>query len=498
MFYLAVILPFVVLLVTTLVFRRPLWQSAVLSLGFSIILWLQTPGIRFDSLVIPGLRALILSCEVALILFGAITFLEYMQRIGTTQKIRESLAQFTGGSPGIEALLLAWLFCGFLEGAAGFGAPAAIVAPLLMALGFPPLIAAVLPLIGDSAAVPFGAVGTPVRIGFAGIEAPHAALYGAAINIIAGLVAPLVIFQLASRYATKSSQDKPKKPGSLWLAAWAGLCFTVPAFGLAWIGPEFPSLAGSMIGLFVFCMTLWGLCARDRVDEKPSGTIAKPLLNLIKAFGPYFLVCVLLLTGKIFLGSLNLELRLSGQVQKIGMFQPGLVFLLAIALYAITRKEWTWSEFKSLGSTAVQRLPRVWGAVFCMAGLAQLIIHSVSAGGIAPGFSTDPGAGLAFMILAPLGGAMGAFVAGSATVSNLLMTPFLAPAASGLEVDFGLILGLQLVGAGAGNMISLQNLAAVQATVGLVDQERAMLKLLWWPCALYVILAILVAMVLSL
>lgn len=499
MFYLAVTLPFLLLLVTSLVFRRPLWLSAMLSLGFAVILWLQTPGIGFGSMAVPGLRAFILSCEVALILLGAITFLEYMQRIGTTERIRESLTQFTGGRPGVAALLLAWLFCGFLEGAAGFGAPAAVVAPLLTSLGFPPLIAAVLPLIGDSAAVPFGAVGTPVRIGFAGIDANNAALYGAAINIIAGLVPPLVIFHLASRHAAKIEQNKSHQPGSLWLAGWAGFCFTVPAFGLAWIGPEFPSLAGSMIGLLLFCTTLLMLRAREqRVMEKPFMGNAEPVVKLTQAFAPYFLVCGLLLAGKIFLGPFAFELRLAGHQQRIGIFQPGLVFLLAIALWELVQKGRNRSELTNLWSTATHRLPRVWAAVFCMAGLAQLIIHGASVGLVTHEFSDSPGAALGMFVLAPIAGAIGAFVAGSATVSNLLVAPFLAQSSSSLGMDLGLILGLQLVGAGAGNMISLQNLAAVQATVGLVDQERQMLKFLWWPCALYVMLAILVAIPLSL
>lgn len=128
-----------------------------------------------------------------------------------------------------------------------------------------------------------------------------------------------------------------------------------------------------------------------------------------------------------------------------------------------------------------------------MASLAQFVVHFVATNIGTNWLTSTEVAPLALIVLAPLAGALGAFVAGSATVSNLLMAPFLAQASVGAGVDGGLILVLQLVGAGAGNMISLQNLAAVQATVGISDRERDMLKYLWWPCALYVGAAILAA-----
>jgi lactate permease len=94
-----------------------------------------------------------------------------LQEAGRTQWIKKSLASLLGEDSRIQALVLAWFFCAFLEGAAGFGAPAAVVAPLMLSLGFAPITAATLPLIGDSAAVAFGAVGTPIRIGFQGLAA---------------------------------------------------------------------------------------------------------------------------------------------------------------------------------------------------------------------------------------------------------------------------------------------------------------------------------------
>lgn len=481
---LAIILPFVLLLFLNLLLRRPLWQSAGASYLLAVGLWSRVPGVDTATLLGPTVRGFVLACEVGLILFGAITFLEYMNAIGTTDRIKAALANFTSGNVVIEALLLAWLFCGFLEGAAGFGAPAALIAPLLASLGFPSLLAAVLPLIGDSAAVPFGAVGTPVRIGLAGLPTASAGIFGAGINLVAGLVAPVAITVLARRI----TPAEKRSAGGMGLALWAGLCFTLPAFAVAFVGPEFPSLAGSLVGLFLFCMTLL-------LREKQARASArKAVLLLVKAFLPYLLVCAFLLLGKLLLGEIKFDLQILGSSQSLSAFQPGLIFLLVMGLSALWRRDQSWAQIREFTGLAASRLPFVWLAIFCMASLAQLVVRNGPTGGTGE-WTKTPAAPFILVLVAVLAGALGAFVAGSATVAGLLTGPFLAQTSELVGIDTGLILGLQLVGAGAGNMISLQNIAAVQATVGLVDQERDMLSLLWKPCALYLGLAVLVGWV---
>ena len=481
---LAIILPFVLLLFLNLVLRRPLWQSAGASYLLAIVLWSRVPGVDLATLLAPTVRGFVLACEVGLILFGAITFLEYMNAIGTTDRIKAALANFTSGNVVIEALLLAWLFCGFLEGAAGFGAPAALIAPLLASLGFPTLSAAVLPLIGDSAAVPFGAVGTPVRIGLAGLPVESAGIYGAGINVVAGLAAPLAIAALARR----TIPEEKRPAGGMGLALWAGLCFTLPAFAVAFLGPEFPSLAGSLVGLLLFCVTLL-------LRENQVGPSAREAVFLLaKAFMPYLLVCAFLLLGKLLLGEIRFEFQVLGSTQRLSAFQPGLVFLMVMAFLALWRRDQSWAQVRKFTGLAAARLPFVCLAIFCLASLAQLVVQNGPTGGSGD-WTKSPAAPFILVLVAVLAGALGAFVAGSATVAGLLTGPFLAQTSGVVGIDPGLILGLQLVGAGAGNMISLQNIAAVQATVGLVDQEREMLSLLWKPCAIYLVLAILLGWV---
>jgi lactate permease len=491
----AVAFPFIILLVLTLAFRRPLWQGGIAALASALVAWSFVPGIETGQLVPPLVRAFVVATEVGLILLGAIAFLEYMSRIGTTGRIQSSLAGFTNGDRALNALLLAWLFCGFLEGAAGFGAPAALVAPLLSSLGFSPLGAAALPLIGDSAAVPFGAVGTPVRVGFDGMTgAEQAGHYGAGLNLLIGWIPPLFIFLLVRTF-DRLKGNTPEHSTGPGLALWAGFCYSIPAFGLVWLGPEFPSLAGSLVGIGLFSMTL----AIRRGQKAPNDSTPRPSFkNLIIAFSPYLLLCLFLLGGKALLGSSRLRFDLAGSQESIGLFQPGLLFLVTIALLVILRKKESLREMFRLIGLPAKRLPGVWLAIFCMASQAQFTVR-LSNPADALGVIFDGSSGATILILmAPLAGTLGSFITGSATVSNLLCAPFLVPACALTGADPGLVLGLQLIGAGAGNMISLQNLVAVQATVGLVNREADMLKLLWRPCLAYVTAASILGWVISL
>ena len=488
----AVTIPFVLLLLLTLVLRRPLWQGGVVALVVALGAWPMTPGVAPADLVPLLFRGFVVATEVGLILLGAIAFLEYLTRIGTTARISAALATFTGGDHVLNALLLAWLFCGFLEGAAGFGAPAALIAPLLSSLGFPAVAAAALPLIGDSVAVPFGAVGTPVRVGFDGLPgAEVSGIYGAGLNLAIGWIPPLFILFIV-RGLTGLKGNTPASSTGPGRALWAGFCYSLPAFGLVWLGPEFPSLAGSLIGIALFSVTL------PRLRKNGVPPPKSRFRSLILAFAPYLFLCLLLLGGKLLLGGLKVTFSFAGTSQSLGLFQPGLIFLGCIILLALWRRKESPRDVLALLAKPSRRLPAVWLAIFCMASLARFIVGlSHPADALGPVFEGAHGATL-LVLIAPLAGTLGSFITGSATVSNLLCAPFLIPACALTGADPGLVLGLQLIGAGAGNMISLQNLVAVQATVGLANEETTLLKQLWRPCLAYLTAATVAGWLLSL
>ncbi len=121
----------------------------------------QMPGMRILASTVQGL---IISISILWIIFGAILLLNTLKHSGAVAAIRRG---FTDISPDrrVQVVIIAWLFGSFIEGASGFGTPAAIAAPLLVALGFPALAAIMLGMMIQSTPVSFGAVGTPILIG---------------------------------------------------------------------------------------------------------------------------------------------------------------------------------------------------------------------------------------------------------------------------------------------------------------------------------------------
>src|SRR5690625_1671054 len=135
-----------IVLVVTIVIAYSVWELSALNIAASTI------------------QGLFVTFDILYIIFGAILLLNLLKYSGGINIIRKSFADVSPDRR-VQVVIIAWLFGSFLEGAAGFGTPAAIVAPLLLALGYPALAAVMLGLMVQSTAVTFGAVGTPMLIG---------------------------------------------------------------------------------------------------------------------------------------------------------------------------------------------------------------------------------------------------------------------------------------------------------------------------------------------
>jgi lactate permease len=158
----------------------PIALSGALLVGFRVPAKHAMPGVRRHRpgrarawqmsavrIAAASIQGLFLTFDLLFIIFGAILLLHTLERSGGVAAIRRS---FSGVSTDrrVQAVIVAWLFGSFIEGAAGFGTPAAVVAPLLVALGFPAAAAVMLGMMVQSTAVTFGAVGTPMLVGVQG------------------------------------------------------------------------------------------------------------------------------------------------------------------------------------------------------------------------------------------------------------------------------------------------------------------------------------------
>ncbi|WP_240366216.1 L-lactate permease [Psychrobacter sp. KH172YL61] len=233
------------------------------------------------------LQGTVITISVLWIVFGALFLLNTLKHTGAIAVIR---AGFINVSPDrrVQAIIIAWCFGTFLEGASGFGTPAAIAAPLLVAIGFPALGAVLMGMMIQSTPVSFGAVGTPIVIGVnkgldtVAISALLAQegmqweeflqLITTQVAIIHGVIGtfmPLLMVMMLTRFFGK---NKSWKEGlAIWpFAIFAGLAFTVPyTLTGIFLGPEFPSLIGGLVSVAIVIQA----AKKDFWYQRPRGTL---------------------------------------------------------------------------------------------------------------------------------------------------------------------------------------------------------------------------------
>jgi lactate permease len=406
------------------------------------------------------------------IIFGALCIHEYQTRSGAISIFARWLASL-GEDRRITALFVAWFFALFLEGAAGFGTPVALAAPLLVGLGFSPLRALTLVLLGHAVGVSFGAIGTPVvPLGLAAPASAQAVSLGIAlVQAALGWSLAILIFRLA---------DPDAKGGWIWpiLAAFA---FFLPYVLLAaFIGPELPTLGGALAGSLAFAFLV-----RRRQSHVPTAITPRELLA--SAFPYLVVIAIVLLTRllpslqEMFAGATigwTYAGRFSGSVSPL--YHPGTILIAAFLITGIVHR----GRFAAAAGRAAARLPMVAVALFAVLALARLMAHSGMTELLAAAIAEAMGS--AFPLAAPAVGALGSFMVGSATGSNILFAEFQVDAAAAAGLSPALTLAGQGVGAAIGNVITPHNIVAGAATVGLIGGEGRVLRQTLPVCLAYV------------
>jgi lactate permease len=413
------------------------------------------------------------------IIFPALLLHELQLATGATARIRAALARLSD-DPRLVALLIAWFFALFAEGAAGFGTPVALAAPLLVACGFDPARAVALALVGHAAGVTFGAIGTPV-LPLVAVRGVDPLALGATLALLqAGLgwTMAVAVHRMASAQGGSA--------GTVWALA-AATAFLLPALAIAqWVGPELPTLGGALVGGVVFALVL---------RRRQRGAPAAEGRALIAAAAPYLLLLALILASRLVP---PLQQALSGVVwawslpggfegRVAPLYHPGTLLLLALLAAAMWRGDGA-AALRGAASRAASKLPGVLLALLAMLLLARLMVHSGMIAALAEGAAGFTGG--AWPVLAPAAGALGTFVTGSATASNILLADFQAATAEALGLPLLLMLAAQGLGAAIGNAVCPHNVVAGAATVGLGGRETgAILRRTLGPALLYLALA---------
>ncbi len=466
-------LPLLVVLaaMALLKWRAALAGAAGLAVASAVIWWMG----RFEGSLLAGvaMEAASSTATILWIILPALAIYELQARVGAFDRFRQALAQISDDRA-VQALLIAWFFGLFMEGAAGFGTPVALAAPLLVGLGFTPIRAVALALLGHAGGVSFGAVGTPALAQIALLDLPATALAGwtMLLHLIPMILLALAVMRLAQEGRLVWAQIR--------LALLAVVCFTLPATALAWLtGPELTTLGGALLGGALFVAVI-----------RPKGTQPRAEWQLADLL-PYMLILVLVLLTRLAapVQTALSELWLGWSWRDYSgglapLYHPGTLLLLGLVLAAsLTARR------AALGPAlraALRRLAPVALALFVMLVLARLMVHG---GLIAQAADAAAQAGVFWPILAPLIGALGTFVSGSATASNILFTEFQAATARSLDLSLLLMAAAQGVGAAIGNAIAPHNIIAGTATVGLTGRDGEVLQHTLVPALAYALCA---------
>ena len=533
------VLPILAAAVLLVGFRMP--AKTVMPLAFVLTALIAFFGweLSFTDIAASTIQGLFITFDILFIIFGAILLLNVLKYSGAVRVIRQG---FTDISPDrrVQVVIIAWLFGSFIEGAAGFGTPAAIVAPLMVALGFPALAAVVMGMMVQSTAVTFGAVGTPVLVGLRGglfSEGLEADLLAAGssfpeylqlitgniaiFHAIAGTLMPLFMVSVMTRFF---GANKSWKEGLqiFPFALFGGLAFTIPYLlnGL-FLGPEFPSLLGAPVGLLIvtFAARRGFLLPKESWDFPPKQDWAADWLGkidislneerdskgptLLQAWIPYVLVGLLLvltrlsqLPLKAFLSNLKISwegiLGTGINAATAPLYLPGTILVIVCIITYYLHKMRPEDFKKALGESARMLL----GAGFVLVFTVPMVRIYINSGLNASDLPAMPIAmaewvaasvGAIYPLFAPSIGALGAFIAGSNTVSNLMFSLFQFGVAERLAMPSNIIVAMQAVGAAAGNMIAIHNVVAASATVGLLGQEGNVLRKTIIPTLYYVL-----------
>lgn len=504
-------------------YAMPVGYLAVVAVALTV--WQMSPA----GVLAASIEGLIVALTLLYIVFGALLLLSALTVGGAMTTIRAGFDNISTDRR-VQAIIIGWLFGSFIEGASGFGTTAAVVAPLLLAMGFPAMAAVMVGLIVQSAPVSFGAVGTPILVGVAeglggdpavaervrvlGLTMPEfVSSIGFQVALMHAMVGVLIPLILVCMLTGVFGPERRFRDGlRIWpFAVYASLAMTVPSVIVArFLGPEFPSLFGGLIGLVLvmFTSSRGFLMPRDTFDFGPSSRWSPrwtgnldpenvpPVsrkIGLVHAWGPYALLAGTLVLSRVVAPVKDFLLNLSVPFENImgtgvstsiePFYSPAFLLILA-AVFAFLLHRMNRSQVLRSLQVSARQLAGTAVALLFAVPLVRVLIQSGpdlndSGLGSMPVTLAEGAAAIsggAWPLLAPWIGALGAFVAGSNTISNLTFSQFQFSTGARIGVPPELVVAAQAVGGAGGNPISIHNIVAASATVGLLGREGDLLR----------------------
>ncbi len=488
------LLPVLAVLILMAAFRWGAWQAGLAGWAVALIIAVARFGAGPDVLWVAHGKALLLSLDVLYIIWPALLFYHIVEASGSLRTIGRRLPGLTG-DPVLQVLLLGWVFASFLQGVGGFGVPVAIVAPLLVSLGVPPLMAVVIPSLGHGWAVTFGSLASSFQALMAttGLAGEELAPWSATLLGIEALGCGVAV----AHYRGGWAGVRGELPALLMIgSAMAATQYALATGGLWTLGATGAGLVGLGVGVLITRLPAYRP-AKEAQEMTPTGNPHRspPLGWAMAGYGILLAVAFGLRAipqVKAFFSQVRLSVEFPAVQTSLGYATaagPGRVIPIfghagaillysSAATYILYRLRGFYGDEARPGAkisrATLKRAVKPTFGILAMVSMATVMGMAGMTERLATGLGVV-GATL-YPLIAPWIGAVGAFMTGSNTNSNVVFAALQRDAARLLGLNVPLILGAQTAAAAIGSILAPTKLIVGASTVGMTGREGEVLR----------------------
>ncbi|MEA3327550.1 MAG: L-lactate permease [Chloroflexota bacterium] len=491
--WLMAFLPVLVVVLLMLIFRWGGSRAGAMGWFTALLIAVLFFGARFELLAVAQIKAVLLSLDVLYIIWPALLLFNIAREAGAIRMIGYALPGLTDDKV-MQSLLIGWLMASFLQGMGGFGVPVAVVAPLLVGLGFAPIQSVAIASFGHGWAVTFGSLATSFQslMAVTGLPGEMLAPLTALLLGIACLPSGLLVALIGSGW---KGLKHALVPVALISAVMGVVQYLLATNGLWTLGATGASIAGLLVMLGWLHLPI----GQQEVESKPN-VVKNPEdagKNLWLSLFAYGLLVVLAFTVNLiqpvqaFLSQVSFTLAFPETITEFGwtttagdgrvinfFIHPG-----AILLYTCVIAFVFYRAFGYIKKGAISRiLKRVVKSglnsslgILAMVGVASIMLHSGMTYLLAEGLSVSVSRHF-YPAVAPFIGALGAFITGSNNNSNVLFAVLQQNAAALMNLSIPLILAAQTAGGALGSVLAPAKVIVGCSTVGLSGEEGSVMR----------------------
>ncbi|MCL1935181.1 MAG: L-lactate permease [Defluviitaleaceae bacterium] len=533
MFAIISVLPIAIVIVSMSIFKQKSSMSLFLGWGLAVIFAIFIWNMNITHAITWTVFGFLSAIPVLLVIFGAIFMLNTLLELRFIEKIGNGFRSISNDRR-IQILFVAWFFGALLEGAAGFGTPGAIAAPLLVAIGIPTLFAAMALLMANASSTTFGAAGTPTTGGWNSIQDNMVSQYGAEtageiffqLNTRAAfatmIVSIILPFLIIASITSKDGRKRGLKDALpiLPLCLFSGIIFLIPFWLTSFLSHNIPTLAATIISMPIFLIAVKkGFLVPKEIYRFKDDEIKEITKNEntgvsgLTAWMPYVVVVAFLILTRLPWSPIATWLNPANQMIRIHnifgqgvnfnfnpFWNPGVMPFIPVTIFVMFFRKTKLETAKKITKKTLLQLKHASIALLFGIALVQIMLNT--------NFSNISGAlgsmtseialaltemfGNTFLAVSPFIGILGSFISGSTTVSNIMFMGLQVEAAQAIGLPIVLILVSQTMGAAAGNMLSINNIIAISATTGYKGKESTIMSSTVVTMLIYTILSIIV------